>query len=636
MINGHIINQVTEPEFFQAGGFPLDNLESIEVIVGPGGVFYGGETLCAILNLITGRSDGNEVSVSAGSGYKTNGDGALPNRDFQYMVGKSLAEDARFFASGSYYARGGYDAWRSNSANSSNAALARPDDVTGRVFPSYTMFIGSDLGNWSGQFFSQNSQMPDLHDVSTGIRDARRTDYIYSAGIKNKTGWDRGWSTSMELNGDLKRTLRAVVEVGPDASGDVPNWDLSQTSYAAEFAVQHEIAGRNFFQLGVQGAEKQNRHNYDFEWDPDRPYTFYSYKFDSSGNLVDSVRLDNMRSIVDPSETHAAGMYLSDKFTINPRLKVIAAVRLDRDDVLDGPDDIFFDAEKLYLSPRLAVIAIPTSSVVLKLMYNRATRLAQTPQGTPLNHLWGIGQKGLAPDWATQNPNISRPEILNTFEAQLICYAWDSRITVNYWHQNLSDYTSWFSPRTNVGEFTGDGFEYEIVSPILPMVSLWTNGAFSNNHFEIVADAKKTGSGTEAGSAFQLPSNDKGEVMGVPKFTANLGADVLLASRFSISPTVRYLTRQVMAEPANAARKTAEGADTTVVDFNYGYADNRIFVDLAAMCENIPIIRTPMKMDIRLVFKNLFNNTELLGTQWMVDSYHPQGITWEAGVFVRF
>jgi len=636
MINGHIINQVTEPDFFQAGGFPLDNLESIEVIVGPGGVFYGGETLCAILNLITKKSDGNEIAVSAGSGFKTNGDGLLPNRDVQYMVGKSVGEDAGFFASGSYYARGGYEAWRGNSANSSNADLAKLDDVTGRVFPSYTMFIGTDFNNWSGQFFSQNSQMPDLHDVSTGIKDARRSDYIYSAGIKNKTAWGRGWSTSLELNGDLKRTARTVVEVGPNASGDVPDWDLSQTSYSGEFAVQHDIPGRNFFQLGLQGAEKQNRHNYDFEWDPDRPYTFYSYTYDSLGNAIDSMRLDKMHSIVAPSETHTAGMYISDKFTVNPHLKIIAAIRMDRDDILDAPNTIYFDAEKVYFSPRLALIAIPTPRVFLKLMYNRATRLAQTPQGTPLNHLWGIDQKGLAPDWATQNPNITRPEILNTLEAQLIYYALGSRVTINYWHQELDDYTSWFSPRTNVGDFTGNGFEYEMVSPINPMVSLWTNGAFSANHFKIVADANKNGSGTEAGSAFQLPSNDKGEVMGVPSFTANFGADLILAPRLSVSPTIRYLTRQVTAEPTNVTRTTASGADTTVVDFNYGYADNRVFVDLAALYENIRIPGTSMKMDLRVVFKNLFNNTDLLGTQWMVDSYHPQGLSWESGIYVRF
>ncbi|HLP41740.1 MAG TPA: hypothetical protein VK465_09560, partial [Fibrobacteria bacterium] len=135
--------------------------------------------------------------------------------------------------------------------------------------------------------------------------------------------------------------------------------------------------------------------------------------------------------------------------------------------------------------------------------------------------------------------------------------------------------------------------------------------------------------------AFQLPADNKGEVMGVPKFTANFGADILLASKLSISPTIRYLTRQVMAEPVNVTQITAGGTDTTVVDFNYGYADNRIFVDLTAMYEGISLPRTPLKMDLRVIAKNLFNNTELLGNQWMVDSYHPQGITWEVGLFVR-
>jgi hypothetical protein len=272
----------------------------------------------------------------------------------------------------------------------------------------------------------------------------------------------------------------------------------------------------------------------------------------------------------------------------------------------------------------------------LKLMYNRATRLAQTPQGTPLNHLWGVEQKGMAPDWATQNPNISRPEILNTYEAQAIYQFHNSRVTINYWHQQLKDYTSWFSPRTNVGTFEGDGFEYEIVSTVHPKVSLWTNGAVSGNDFTILADANKSGTGTEAGSAFQLPANQKGEVMGVPKFNANVGADLLFPAGFSINPTLRYMTRQVKAAPVEVAAKTPSGADTSIVDFHYGYADNQIYLDFAISYENWKLPGTDLRMDLRGLAKNLLDNTELVGTQWMADSYHPQGMTWELSLSLKF
>jgi hypothetical protein len=272
----------------------------------------------------------------------------------------------------------------------------------------------------------------------------------------------------------------------------------------------------------------------------------------------------------------------------------------------------------------------------LKVMYNRATRLSQTPQGTPLNHLWGIEQKGLAPGWATQNPNISRPEILNTYEAQAIYKFRNSRITINYWHQELEDYTSWFSPRTNVGTFEGDGFEYEIVSAIHPKVTLWTNGALSGNDFTITADANKSGGGTEAGSAFQLPANQKGEVMGVPKFNANLGADVKILAGLYINPTLRYMTRQVMAAPVNVDSKTVAGEDTSIVDFNFGYANNQFYLDLAVSYEGLKIPATGLEMDLRGIAKNLLDNTELVGTQWMADSYRPQGMTWELGLAVRF
>jgi hypothetical protein len=163
-----------------------------------------------------------------------------------------------------------------------------------------------------------------------------------------------------------------------------------------------------------------------------------------------------------------------------------------------------------------------------------------------------------------------------------------------------------FSPRTNVGTFEGDGFEYEIVSAIHPKVSLWTNGALSGNDFT------------------------------VPKFNANFGADVMILPGFSINPTLRYMTRQVMAAPVDVLAKTSAGEDTSIVEFNYGYANNRMYLDLAVSYEGLKIPATGLEMDLRGVAKNLLDNTELVGTRWMADSYHPQGMTWELGLAVRF
>jgi outer membrane receptor protein involved in Fe transport len=624
MINSHIVNQTTEPEFFNAGGFPLDNLERLEIIVGPGGVFYGGETLCAIVNLITKKTNYSEVNGSIGGGLNTKaGEQIFPNNDLSLTAGKKVSEDASFFASGSYYERGGFDAWRSNSGNGRNANLASMKDLTGRVYPSYTMFVGSDFKNWSGQFWSQNSQMPDLHlHGNNAAIDGRRFDYINSGVIRNKSEWENGLTSSFEMSGDLKRTLRSIVKVG-DKSGVNPNWDLQETDLAMEAAVQHTIADRNFAQLGVQVKNQQLRHNYDFQWDPDKPYTFTQPVYDSIAGDTDYVHLDNMRAIVTPTDCRAAGAYLSDKFTLNKYLKIVAAIRADRNNILDSVKTRFTKMSEVYYSPRAALLVNPIEKLHLKIMYNRATRLSITPQGSPLNHMWGVDMKGLAPSWATANKNITRPEALSTYEAQAIYYWATSRFTINLWHQELKDFATWFSPRTNVGNFTGNGFEYEIFAPINPMISAWTNGALSTNNFDITANPKQyiAPGSTEDVAQFQLPANTEGEVMAVPLFTANAGCDLKLIKKLYINPQVRYFTRQVMAEPV-----------MNDPDMHFGYANNRVYVDLAVSYQNLLFD----KLDVRGIIKNLTNNTELIGTQWFTDSYHPQGMTWEIDAFYRF
>ncbi len=611
MVNGHLMNQVTEPDFFQGGAFPLHLAEQVEIIVGPGGVFYGGETLTAIINIITRKIDEGQLAISAGNFGQINGTG---------MIGKEIDEDVSFFASASYYKRDGFDAWRENSGSGRNRELAGMDDLTGQVHPSYAFFFSTQFQNWKAQYFTQNSQMPDLHLHGSGKAiDGRRYDYINSGIVKNKHELTDQLNGTFELSADLKRTLRSIVEVG-DKTGDNPNWDLQETHYGTEYAIQHRT-DNNYFQMGMQVTMKQHRHNYDFQWNPDKPYDF------TNG---DGDRIDNMRSIVRITNTYASGLYLSDKFKLNKKITLVGALRADRNNILDSKKTDtyrnYFDLDKVYLSPRAAIITKPIDNLVLKGMYNRATRLAATAQGTPLNELWGK-QQPLAPSWATANGHITKPEILDTYEAQAIYYLADTRLSVNYWHQSLQEYASWFSPRTNVGNFNGDGMEFEIKSKVHEKVTLWLNGAVSKNDFEITANADKTGEdGAEESSAFQLPSNDKGEVLAVPKFTSNFGMQITLMQNgmgnLFLSPTLRYFTGQVMAKPV-------EGSDEP----NYGTADNQLYTDVTLQWQEVAGWED---FDFRVVGKNILNNTELVGTQWMADSYHPEGMNLAAELTYKF
>jgi outer membrane receptor protein involved in Fe transport len=573
MVNGHSINQVWEPEVL-GGAIPLENLDRIEVIVGPGSVLYGAEALTAIVNLITKKQVGNEAVITAGN---------QGMREVIGMVGQSAGERRNLFLSASWRERDGVDAWLANSSNQRNRNLAGTD-ATGRLYPSITILGHGEYDNWDLQYFGLNSEIPDLHLQGNQIADdGRRTDYIHSFRARNQSPLTDNLSSSFEVFSDYKRVLRAIVETG-GGSSVFPNWDTTQTSYGAEEAL-HYRTENDYLQGGIQYQRKQHRHNYDYQWNPDDPSA-----------------PSEMRSIVDRRETEAVGAYLSEERKLTSWLRVVGAVRFDRDEILDN--------ERVYTSPRAAVIYNPWDAWVAKLMYNRATRMP-SPIMSPLNELWGEGNP-YAPDWANSNPMVQTPEQLTTWELQSIHYFGKTRLSVNVYYQELKDFISWYSPFTNVGDFEGYGGEVDLRHRLSSRLSVWCNGAYSKNDFTTRGTRTESSVGSQA---FQLPANDKGEMVGAPRYTANLGVDWEPLQSVFLSPSLRYFTHQPM-----------------YLNDEWTYADNRIYVDLALTWEHA----LAQNIDLRLSGQNIFNNRDPVGTQWLADAYRPRGAAAALTLTCRF
>lgn len=573
MVNGHSINQVWEPEVL-GGAIPLENLDRIEVIVGPGSVLYGSEALTAIVNLITRKQTGSEAVITVGN---------YGMREVIGMVGQSSGEHRSLFLSASWRERDGFDAWLANSSNPRNQNLAG-SDVTGRLYPSITVLGSGEYDNWDLQYFGLNSEIPDLHLHGNEIADdGRRTDYIQSFRARNRSPLTDNLSSSFEAFTDYKRVLRAIVETG-SGSAAFPNWDTTQTSYGAEEALQYRTED-DYLQGGIQYQLKQHRHNYDFQWNPDDPSA-----------------PSEMRSIVERRETESVGAYLSEERKLASWLRVVGAVRFDRDEILDN--------NRIYTSPRAAVIYNPWDAWVAKLMYNRATRMP-SPIMSPLNDLWGAGNP-YAPDWANSNPMVQTPEKLTTWELQSIHYFGKTRLSVNVYYQELKDFISWFSPFTNVGDFEGYGGELDVRHRLGSRLSVWCNGAYSENDFTTRGTRTESSVGSQA---FQLPANDKGEMVGAPRYTANLGVDWEPLQHVFLSPSLRYFTRQPM-----------------YLDGEWTYADNRVYVDVALTWEHA----LAQDFDIRLSGQNIFNNREPVGTQWLADAYRPRGAGAALTITYRF
>jgi outer membrane receptor protein involved in Fe transport len=573
MINGHSINQVWEPEVL-GGALPLDILERIEIIVGPGSVLYGADALTGIVNMITKTQAHDEAVVFAGGDETYGATG---------MAGREFGERRNFFLSASYRERDGFDAWLPDASNPRNRNLAGTD-WTGKLYPSVTLLGHGQVDNWELQFFSLNSEIPDLHlQGNDAADDGRRTDYVISGLARNRAQWTDLFSTSFEVFGDYKRVLRANVDVG-EGSGLFPNWDTTQTSYGLEEAVQLRT-DRQYFQAGLQYQIKQHRHNYDFQWNPDNPAAF-----------------SEIRSIVEKTDTHAYGLYLSEEYDLTDRLRLVGAVRFDRDDILDSED--------IYTSPRAALIYHPSTSWVWKVMHNRATRMPSPIMG-PLNQLWGAGNP-FAPDWANSNPPADEPEKLSTTELQAIHYVGKLRLSANVYYQELEDFISWFSPFTNVGDFEGYGGEIDARYRSSDRLSLWLNGSYSDNDFQNKSQATESAVGSQA---FQIPANDAGEVVAVPEYIANAGLEWEALHNVFLTPAVRYFTHQPMFRSGE-----------------WTYAEDRYYLDAAVTWENA----WKKHVDVRLAGRNLLDNRDPVGTQWLADAYRPRGIYVELALYYRF
>lgn len=98
LINGRPIREVQEggisSEFIES--FPVNIVQKIEVIKGPGSVLYGSDAFSAVINIITKEADENGFSVTglgqSGGGYKVSGDIQLNFGDLEIVAAGNFFE----------------------------------------------------------------------------------------------------------------------------------------------------------------------------------------------------------------------------------------------------------------------------------------------------------------------------------------------------------------------------------------------------------------------------------------------------------------------------------------------------------------------------------------------------------------
>lgn len=561
MINGRPINQVTEPEVLM-GPLSLELVERVEIIVGPGSVLYGADTLCAIVNLILRQPEGprGDLAISAGN------DNA---QSLAGMAGQRWGERRWFTVGASWMRHDGWDAWRRGGRPGAEGTR-----ITGQLDPSLWLVAEAQADGWNLLFSSLNQRMPEINFLlENDMRDARRLDYLDLLEVSHRQAWSERLDARLAMVYENKRLLRTGIQ-GPGRG-----YDLAQQAYRGEYVLAYRTP-HHYLQAGLQAAFKQNRHNYDFNWDPDDP----GYP-DSRIVALTPVR-----------DTHEFGAFVSEEWSIARWLRLIAACRADRNSLLNGSD--------LYWSPRLAAIARPHRGWISKLIYNRATRMP-SPWMSPLNEAWG--RENTNPDYYI-NPLAEQPEKLATIEWQNILYLGRMRAALNLYHQELTGFIAWFRPFTNAGDFEGDGAELDVRIACGERLTLWGNLTATASDFEQTAKSPPTSI---------MPANAEGEMAAVPRYTGAIGADWLITRRLYAGTCVRGFTRQ----PAY-----------DVPTEHWYYVRNRAYLDVNLSWEDL----WDGRAGLRLCARNLLDNDDEVAAAFHRYTYAAPGTQVDLTLTVAF
>jgi outer membrane receptor protein involved in Fe transport len=516
LINGQQLNQVHEPDYLN-GPINLDNVDRVEVVVGPSSFFQQANTLAATINVITLDADSPEALVGVGS--------ALPY-SATFMTGHKWAPDRFLSFSFSTEKVLGYDAWNPE---------FRPNltgrDLTGALeWPSFFGVLNGQAQEWSGQMIAYRSVHPELLiDNGALPNNGSFVDQFYTVFAKNEHAW----------SSDLKRIFRAGVtlkeqtrtnEGGPPMNALEES--LHQIVIDPELGVQFTGFRNHFIQAGLQG-------NYDFNFDD-----YYTYNQSSPPLAIPQTTLVDRNA-------YGIGVYVDDSFQANDILKLIGGVRVDMNTRLPG--------NRWFPGARAAAIIEPSSRWFLKLIYNRAVRMPSTLGA--LNQAWGANNPG-APSFANFSNTVDEPEILSTIEIQNILYFGHARLQATIYHQDLQGFISWLSPTTNVGNFKGNGTEVSFQTPVSSKLSLWANFSYNDS----VLNARVPPQESSSAEQHHVEVNQDGRIIGAPKYLANFGGEVEFAPHWRLSPQLRYFTEQ---------------AAYSFVDQSFVTINNRYFVDVA-------------------------------------------------------
>ncbi len=579
MINGVPVNALTESQYMN-GPISLDACERVEVIVGPGSVMYGSETLLATINFITRKPGENEVSGTVGTRDFYNGTA---------IFGKKWSDSRWFNGTATVAERGGYDAFSGTSHGTGGLANTHLED---QLEDGVFLTGQGNYDQWSLNSSLQYSKFP-LLDLRQATGTGDYSEMIGDVTLRRTFDITSDWNVFAQAGYDYKSNERVSSIIAPDTY----NYRLHQNVFSAEMGTEWDPTDKTVVQAGIQ-AKYENNTLGDYYANPINVPPGYS----ANGIPLYS------------EDTYSVGAYASAQHRFTDWFQAVVAGRVDHNTILPNTDAEY--------GGRAGLIFTPLSNWTSKLTYNRATRVP-TPWMSPINTTWGSGGSlasyyndpnvpGGAQPWFAGNPVATEPEILTTYEWDNIVYFGKTRVSLGAYYQNLQNFMSWNNPFTNVGDFAGPGLETEINTPICSNLDAFIGGSAQKTHVRTdLRGAASNGTGVTI-----VPGTDN--QVGVPRFLAHAGLDWHIVKNVSLT-----LQGRLLADDPICYNESVSSATVTV---------NRFYLDTALLWRDAMV----KNLDVRLAVNNVLNERGDLQAQWQGYTYKPDGIEVSFSAYYRF
>ncbi|RJS19780.1 hypothetical protein DRW03_21555 [Corallococcus sp. H22C18031201] len=394
LLNGHRLNNFFDGKALM--NLPVENLERIEVIRGPGSALYGAGAFLGVVNIVTDRSEGVRMSASGG-GFPQDGGGLALTTD-GHLSAATTSGELRLYGDADVWHQDGdskvieHDSLDDESLTQGLRDVLVPAGHTrdNRFLVNVGGGASYNLGG-AGTMGASVRFLTEKRGALLGLFDTvgEDSELRWNVLLADLT-WERDLGGNVQLRAraayDQQSTDR-LFQLTPKGfrTGDggdqlFPSGLREQTrvlvrTLAGTLDADVAVAQGNRLTLGLV-AEQQMLARYDYETN----YTLDGKlrpAFAVPEGVVDLTQLANGAA----TRRLTVGLSAQDQWTVIPALTLTFGVRLDATQLptVDGAGVLNGSKFVPRINPRMGLVFSATDALVLKALYGRAFR-APTPQ----------------------------------------------------------------------------------------------------------------------------------------------------------------------------------------------------------------------------------------------------------------